>query len=184
MVVVVEVVVVAEVVVVVTTTAVTENDLDVAVADVYPPLAVIADSIVQVPVSTKLTTPLDELIVQIPVVELEYDLVPELFPTDAVADIVGGVAVITYDPESPLSVSVREATVTEKLVEAVDAAAYPPPEVIDALIVHVPISTNVMTPLEVLIAHTLVVELENDLVPDVEPADGVAVIVGGVAVNT
>lgn len=64
------------------------------------------------------------------------------------------------------------------------AAANPPPDVMDAPIVQVPISTNVTTPLDELIVHTLVVELENDFVPDVEPADGVAVIVGGVAVNT
>jgi len=43
--------------------------------------------------------------------------------------------------------------------------------------VHVPASTNVTTPVEELIVHTEVVELENVLLP--APALGVAVIVGG-----
>lgn len=46
--------------------------------------------IVHVPASTKVTTPLELLIVQIDRVELEYDLVP--LPADAVDVIVGGVA--------------------------------------------------------------------------------------------
>jgi hypothetical protein len=94
------------------------------------------------------------------------------------------VAVITYGPESPLNVRVRDAAVTVKLAAVAVAAANPPPEVIDAPIVQVPASTNVTTPLDELTVHTLVVELENDFVPDVEPDDGVAVIVGGLAVNT
>lgn len=52
-------------------------------------MAVIDDEIVHVPASTNDTTPEEELTVQTPVVELEYDFVP--VPADAVADIVGGV---------------------------------------------------------------------------------------------
>jgi hypothetical protein len=48
-----------------------------------------------------------------------------------------------------------------------------------ALIVQVPASTNVTTPVDALIVHTDVVELEYVLVP--APADAVEVIVGGVA---
>lgn len=44
---------------------------------------------------------------------------------------------------------------------------------------HVPAATNVTTPVEALIVHTDVVELEYDFVP--APADAVEVIVGGVA---
>lgn len=49
----------------------------------------------------------------------------------------------------------------------------------DAVIVHVPASTNVTTPVEELIVHTEVVELEYVFVPP--PADGAEVMVGGVA---
>ncbi|TRZ73381.1 MAG: hypothetical protein D4R95_03435, partial [Actinobacteria bacterium] len=180
----VEVEVEVEVEVVVATTAVTENDREVAVAAAYPPAAVIDDPIVQVPTATNATTPLDELTVHIPVVELVNDFVPDEVPADGVADIVGGVASIAYDPESPLRVSVRDAAVTVKFTVLAVAAANPPPEVMDAPIVHVPTSTKVTTPLVELTVHTLVVELVNDFVPDEVPADGVAVIVGGVAVNT
>ena len=41
------------------------------VADVYPPASVMAAVIVQVPASTKATSPLEESIVQTEVVELE-----------------------------------------------------------------------------------------------------------------
>ena len=68
--------------------------LDVAVAAAYPLAAVIDEPIVQVPASTKATNPLEELTVQIPVVVLENDFVPELFPAEAVAVIVGAVSVI------------------------------------------------------------------------------------------
>jgi hypothetical protein len=164
--------------------AVTVKLRDDAVAAAYPLAAVIDEPMVHVPASTKVTTPLDELTVHIPVVELENDFVPDPTPADGVADIVGGVAVIAYGPESPLRVSVRDAAVTEKLVAVADAAAYPPPEVIDAPIVQVPASTKVTTPLDESIVQILVVELENDFVPEPTPADGVADIVGGVAVNT
>jgi len=43
------------------------------------------------------------------------------------------------------------------------------------------VSTNVTPPLDELIVHTEVVELENVIEP--LPADGVAVIVGGVALS-
>jgi len=49
----------------------------------------------------------------------------------------------------------------------------------DAVIVHVPASTIVTAPVEELIVHTEVVELEYDFVPP--PADGVEEMVGGVA---
>ena len=58
------------------------------------------------------------------------------------------------------------------------ADAYVPLEPIDALIRHVPISTNVTRPDEELIVHTDVVELEYDLVPLSSPTDAVEVIVG------
>ena len=48
-----------------------------------------------------------------------------------------------------------------------------------AAIVHVPASTKVTTPVDELIVHTEVVELENCFVP--APAEAVDVIVGGVA---
>ena len=164
--------------------AVTVKLLDVAVAAAYPPAAVIDEPIVHVPASTKATNPLDELTVHTLVVVLENDFVPELSAAEAVADIVGGVAVNTYGPESPLKVIVRDAEVTEKLTSVAVAAANPPPEVIDAPIVQVPASTKATKPLDELTVHTLVVELVNDFVPDPTPAEGVAVIVGGVAVNT
>ena len=44
---------------------------------------------------------------------------------------------------------------------------------------HVPASINVTTPVEELIVHTEVGELEYDVVPP--PADGVEEMVGGVA---
>jgi hypothetical protein len=43
---------------------------------------------VQVPASTKVTTPEDEPTVQTPVVELEYVMVP--LPAEGVANMVGG----------------------------------------------------------------------------------------------
>jgi hypothetical protein len=49
---------------------------------------------VQVPASTNETRPLDELIVQTDVVELEYDLVPLPSPADAVEVMVGFVAAL------------------------------------------------------------------------------------------
>lgn len=165
-------------------TAVTVKLRDDAVAAAYPLAAVIDEPMVHVPASTKATRPLDELTVQMLVVELENDFVPELSAAEAVADIVGGVAVNTYGPESPLRVSVRDAAVTERLTSVAVAAANPPPEVIDAPIVQVPASTKATKPLDELTVHTLVVELEKVFVPDPTPADGVAVIVGGVAVNT
>lgn len=51
------------------------------------PLAAIDAVIVQVPALTNVTSPLDELIVQTDVVELEYDLDPP--PAEAVEVIVG-----------------------------------------------------------------------------------------------
>ena len=58
-----------------------------------------------VPASTKATKPVDELIVQTEVVELEYDLVPLPSPALAVEVIVGFVPTLNtyvdvYEPES------------------------------------------------------------------------------------
>ena len=66
------------------------NEIEAEVAEAYGPLEVIVAVIVHVPASINVTTPVDELIVQAEVVELEYDFVPE--PTDGVDVIVGGVA--------------------------------------------------------------------------------------------
>jgi len=60
---------------------------------------------VHVPASTKATKPVDELIVQTEVVELEYDLVPLPSPALAVEVIVGFVPTLNayvdvYEPES------------------------------------------------------------------------------------
>jgi hypothetical protein len=52
----------------------------------------------------------------------------------------------------------------------------------EALIEHVPADTNVTTPDSEPTVHTGAVDVKNDLTP--EPADAVAVIVGGVAVIT
>ena len=71
-----------------------------------------------------------------------------------------------------------------KLRDVAVAAAYPPPDVMDAPIVQVPVSTKVTAPLDELIVQISVVELENDFVPEPSAADAVAVIVGGAAVNT
>ena len=78
-----------------------------------------------VPASTKATTPLDEFTVQILVVELEYDLVPDPSPAEAVDVTVGGVAVDTYEDEyEPESIlKVRLAAVTVKLTATEVAVA-------------------------------------------------------------
>jgi hypothetical protein len=62
------------------------------VADPYVESAAIDAAMVQVPTETNATKPLVELIVQTEAVELLKVLVP--VPTDAVAAIVGGVAII------------------------------------------------------------------------------------------
>jgi len=82
---------------------------------------------VHVPASTKATTPLDEFTVQIPVVELVYDFVPE--PALAVDVTVGGEAVNPYDDEyEPESiVKVRRGTTVISSVEDVDALYVPLP---------------------------------------------------------
>lgn len=51
-------------------------------------MASIDELMVQVPAATNVTTPDDELTVQIEFVELEYDFVP--LPADGVDTIVGG----------------------------------------------------------------------------------------------
>jgi hypothetical protein len=83
----------------------------VAFADANPSAAVIDAEIVHVPEDTNATSPDDESTVHTGVVELEYDLVPLLFPALAVEVIVGFVAVSkayedVYEPAS--MVSVRE----------------------------------------------------------------------------
>jgi len=84
------VVVVEDVLEVVVGAEVMVNEMEAEVADAYVPFAAIDAVIVQVPASTKVTTPDDELIVHTDVVELEYVLVPA--PADAVDVMVGGVA--------------------------------------------------------------------------------------------
>ena len=84
------VVVVEDVLEVVVGAEVMVNEMEAEVADAYVPFAAIDAVIVQVPASTKVTTPDDELIVHTDVVELEYVLVPA--PPDAVEVMVGGVA--------------------------------------------------------------------------------------------
>ncbi|NBO55094.1 MAG: hypothetical protein EBU84_11000 [Actinobacteria bacterium] len=63
------------------------KEIEDAFADAYVPSEPIDAVIVQVPASTNATSPLDELIVQIEVSELEYDFVPT--PLDAVEVMVG-----------------------------------------------------------------------------------------------
>lgn len=87
------------------------NEIAVAFAEAKPPAEVMAAAIVQVPASTKATSPVLELIVHTEVVELEYDLVPLPSPALAVEVIVGLVPtsnayVDVYEPAS--IVSVRE----------------------------------------------------------------------------
>lgn len=130
----------------------------------------------QVPASTNVTTPVDEFTVQTEVVELVYVIEPA--PADGVAVIVGAVALIAYGPESPESESVRLSAVMVKLIEAAVAAAYPPAAVISAAIVQVPASTKATKPVDELIVHIDVVELEYDFVPLPSPALAVEVIVG------
>ena len=69
-----------------------------------------------------------------------------------------------------------------KLIDAESAERYGPDCAIDALIEHVPAETKVTTPDTEPTVHTGAVLVMNDLTP--EPADAVAVIVGGVAVIT
>jgi len=82
---------------------------------------------VQVPASTNETRPLDELIVQTDVVELEYDLVPLPSPADAVEVMVGFVAALkayglpAYDDE--LIVNVRDVGVVTVIVMEADVEA-------------------------------------------------------------
>lgn len=96
-------------------------------AEVYPPASVMEAVIVQVPASTKATSPLEELIVQTEVVELEYDLVPLPSAADAVEVIVGLVATLNayglpaYDDE--LIVSVRDVGVVTVIVIDADVDA-------------------------------------------------------------
>ena len=65
-----------------------------------------------------------------------------------------------------------------KLIDEESAARYAPDCATDALIEHVPADTNVTAPVGELTVHTEAVVVRYDLTP--EPADGVAVIVGGV----
>jgi hypothetical protein len=127
-------------------------------ADEYPAFAVIDEEIVQVPASTKVTSPEDESIVHTLVVELEYDFVPA--PADAVADIVGGELESVYGPESPLNVNDRESAVITMSTAADVAEACGLLSVIDAVIVQVPASTKATSPEDESIVQTDVVELE------------------------
>ena len=71
-----------------------------------------------------------------------------------------------------------------KLIDAESAERYGPDCAIDALIEHVPAETKVTTPDTEPTVHTGAVLVMNDLEPVPDPADAVAVIVGGVAVIT
>lgn len=62
------------------------------------------------------------------------------------------------------------------------AAAKLEPALTDAVNVQVPAETKATRPVDVLIVQTEVVELAKLLTPSVVPAEGVEVIVGGVAV--
>ena len=74
---------------------------------------------VHVPASTKATSPVEALIVQTDVVELEYCFVPA--PADAVEVIVGGVAlpayVALYEPASMVRVREIAVIVNDLLLE-------------------------------------------------------------------
>lgn len=74
---------------------------------------------VHVPASTKVTSPVEALIVQTDVVELEYCFVPA--PADAVEVIVGGVAlpayVALYEPASMVRVRDIAVIVNDLLLE-------------------------------------------------------------------
>ena len=117
---------------------------------------------VHVPVVTNVTRPDDELIVQTGAVVVENDFVPLPFSADDVDVIVGGVSSSayddTYEPESMLKV--LEPAVIVKSIAAADADWYPPPAVIEAEIVHVPIATNATRPDDEFTVHTEAVELE------------------------
>jgi nitrogen fixation protein len=157
----------------------TANDTSLAVAAPYVPSVAIDAPIVQVPTDTNVTSPEEALMVQTPVVELEYVLVP--VPADGVEVMVGGVASTEYEAAyDPLSiVSVRETNVTENDTVLAVAASYVPSAAMEEPIVQVPAATNVTTPVLESTVQTPVVELEYVLVP--VPADGVEVMVGGVA---
>jgi len=86
-------------------------------------------------------------------------------------------------PPDSARLSVRETAVIVNDSDVAVAAANPPPEVMLAPMVHVPASTNDTTPDELSIVQMLVVEDVNDFVPCPSPAVGVAVKVGGVALN-
>lgn len=77
----------------------------------------------QVPASTKVTTPVEALIVHTDVVELEYCFVPA--PADAVEVNVGGVAlpayVALYEPASMVRVREIAVIVNDLLLELVAA---------------------------------------------------------------
>ncbi len=98
--------------------AVIVKEIALAFADAKPPPAVIAAAIVHVPEPTKVTKPEDELTVQTPVVELEYDFVPLTSPKFAVDVMVGGVALNEYvDVYEPTSiVRLRESPVVNESI--------------------------------------------------------------------
>ena len=112
-------------------------------AEEYPPAAVIAAAIVQVPASTKATKPVDELIVQTDVVELEYDFVPLPSPALAVDVMVGFVPALkayveVYEAASMVKVrDVAEVTVISIVGEL--AALYVESPSSIARIEHVPV---------------------------------------------
>lgn len=143
--------------------------------------------IVHVPVSTKVTTPEDELIVHTEVVELENVLSPA--PALGVAVMVGGVSFRTYVAACPARVRVRLAAVIVNVTAVAVAPAFAPSAVIDAPILQVPASTKVTTPVVESMVQIDAAFVENVVVPPGADelllcSTGLATIVGGVAVNT
>jgi hypothetical protein len=93
----------------------------VAFADAKPSAAVIDAEMVHVPEDTKATSPEEELTVHTEVVELEYDLVPLLFPALAVEAIVGFVPASkayedVYEPTSMVKVRAVAAAMVMSIV--------------------------------------------------------------------
>lgn len=159
---------------------------DVAFADAYDPLDPIDAVIVQVPAVTNATNPEDELTVQTDVVKLEYVFVP-VSSGEAVAVADGFEATLNaYELESEPIANVRlvsAAALKENVRVVAVAEAYSPLWAIEAEIEQSPsLAPHATAPLDELTVQTLVVELEYVMVP--EPADAVALIVGGVLART
>ena len=86
--------------------------------------------------------------------------------------VAAAMVVVGPPPPPPGEVTVNETAVAEAATWGLDAA-------ILASMVHVPVSLNVTTPVELLMSQTSDVVLRYVIAP--VPADGVASMVGGVA---